>query len=117
MKSRRAANDRGIISEPAVAVQLYELIEQALNEIKRVRAIRVAGQLHTLKRSRAVGRGRRRFFCSFFPFGFSHVLFIRRKCPQTLGTSDQVDATTLWSALAWQRFGRSRPVTATPAWS
>ena len=28
---------------------------------------------------------------------------------------DRVDATTLWSALAWQRFGRSRPVAPTPA--
>ncbi len=75
MKSRRAANDRRIIREPTVAVQLYELIEQALDEIKRVRAIRMTGQLHALKRTRDLSHLGRFFFVRFFLFGFSHVLF------------------------------------------
>ena len=42
-------------------------------------------------------------------------MIAKRQCLDTSGSSDQVDAATLWSALARQRFGRSRPVAATPA--
>src|SRR6266446_5063838 len=77
MKSRRAANDRRIIREPAVAVQLYELIEQALNEIKRVRAIRMTGQLHALERTRRFSHLGRFFFVRFFLFGFSHAFCLK----------------------------------------
>src|SRR6266446_9934111 len=77
MKSRRAANDRRIIREPAVAVQLYELIEQALNEIKRVRAIRMTGQLHARERTRRFSHLGRFFFVRFFLFGFSHAFCLK----------------------------------------
>ncbi len=36
-----------------------------------------------------------------------------RRLRQTLGSSDQAEASTLWSALTCQRFGRSRLVATT----
>jgi len=73
MKSRRAANDRWVIREPAVAVQLNELIEEAFNEIKRVRAIRVTGKNDPLPSSEVF----KRFFLKVKDFLF--------KCGDCLG--------------------------------
>src|SRR5215831_5007296 len=49
-KTRDAADDRGIVTERAVAVQLLETREDAVHVIERVRALRMARDLRDLPR-------------------------------------------------------------------
>ena len=49
MESREAANDRRIISKAAITVNFGKVLKHSLDEIKRIRAVRVTGKLHTLK--------------------------------------------------------------------
>ena len=52
-KKRRHAADNGwIVAIKAVAVNLFEIGEQALDVIECVRALRMAGELHPLPRLR-----------------------------------------------------------------
>src|SRR4026208_1029421 len=41
----QAAHDRGVVAEEPIAVQLDEVLEEELDQVPRVRALRVAGGL------------------------------------------------------------------------
>src|SRR5205814_2871216 len=49
MKRCEAANDRRIISKAAITVNFGEVLKHALDEIERMRPLRMTGKLHPLK--------------------------------------------------------------------
>jgi hypothetical protein len=46
-----AADDGGVVTEAAVAVQLVETIEDAADDLERVRTLDIARRLHRLPRT------------------------------------------------------------------
>jgi hypothetical protein len=72
MKAPIASDDCRVLAKTLVAVKLSEIFEQALDQIERVRAIRMTRQLHPLKSSAWFGVGRRRFGLGLSFFTFFH---------------------------------------------
>jgi hypothetical protein len=71
VKASVTGDDGRVFSETLVAVKLHEVFKQALDQIERVRAIRVTRKLHALEsRPLLAGRGDR--LCFFFVFAFGH---------------------------------------------